>query len=254
MKLVTWNVNGIRSVWNKGFLDWFSTEKPDLLCLQEIKIQDHQLTEEQRHPKKYHSVFHFAEKPGYSGTAIYSKTEPLNVEVGIGDKQIDFEGRVLAAEFANFIVVNTYFPNSRRDLSRLKEKLYFCEKLHAFLDKKVKKGKNILLCGDMNIAHNEIDLKNPKSNQKNAGFLPEERAWMSHFLSSGYTDTFRRFNQEPNHYTWWSNRPGVREKNIGWRLDYFISNNEFNDRLKSVFHKPEVKGSDHCPVELRIQS
>ncbi len=253
MRLISWNVNGLRSVWSKGFSEWLTSEKPDFVCLQEIKIQDHQLTDDHRTPKGYSSYFHFAEKPGYSGLAIYSKKEPINIETGIGCKEIDCEGRVLSLEYQDFVLVNTYFPNSRRDHSRLKEKLEFCSKIQTFLDKKVKKGKNILLCGDMNIAHNEIDLANPKSNQKNAGFLPEERAWMTQFLSSGYSDTFRQFNSDPGHYTWWSNRPGVRDKNIGWRLDYFISNNDYKDRIKLVKHHPQIKGSDHCPIELTLK-
>lgn len=253
MKLVSWNVNGLRSVWNKGFLDWFSKEKADFVCLQEIKIQEHQLTEEQKNPKKYFGFFHCAEKPGYSGLAVYSKKEPLKVEIGLGNPEIDKEARVLALEYDNFWLVNSYFPNSRRDHSRLKEKLFFCDQILPFLNKKVKKGKSILLCGDLNIAHNEIDLKNAKANQKNAGFLPEERLWMTKFLEAGYLDTFRHFNQEPGHYTWWSNRPGVREKNIGWRLDYFISNSDFRDRLKHSIHHPHVMGSDHCPIELRLK-
>jgi exodeoxyribonuclease-3 len=176
------------------------------------------------------------------------------VRYGLGEKTADNEGRVITAEFKNVIVINAYFPNSQRDHARLAFKLQFCKAMHKYCDLQRESGKTVLLCGDFNIAHQEIDLKNPKSNMKNAGFLPEERAWMSQFLKKDYVDTFRHFTNDPGHYTWWSYRPGVRERNIGWRLDYFVADADSKKRLKSSAHLPHVLGSDHCPVTIQIKS
>lgn len=253
MRLISWNVNGIRAAGRGGFLKWFEDEAADVVAIQETKARPEQLEEELLHPLGYHSYWHSAEKPGYSGLAIYSKKEPLRVQVGMGVPNIDSEGRVLVAEYPGFVLVNSYFPNSQREHTRLDYKLAFCKQMLSFLEKMRKQGKQVVLCGDFNIAHTPIDLKNPKSNEKNAGYLPEERAWMTEFLGAGYIDAFRHFEKGPGHYTWWSYRPGVREKNIGWRLDYFCVNREHEDRLKSVVHQPEVKGSDHCPVALTLK-
>ncbi|MGZ3709245.1 MAG: exodeoxyribonuclease III [Bdellovibrionota bacterium] len=254
MKLLSWNVNGIRSCGRKTFADWFTTELPDALCVQETKASAEQLDEALLHPAGYHSYWHSAEKPGYSGVAIYSKKEPLRIQSGLGIPEIDREGRVLIAEYNEFTLVNAYFPNSQREHTRLPYKLAFCAEMLKYCNLLKAAGKNVVLCGDLNIAHREIDLKNPKTNVDNAGFLPEERAWMDQFIDrEGYVDTFRHFNKEGGNYTWWSYRPGVRAKNIGWRLDYFICNPEFNDRLAAVSHQCAVTGSDHCPVELRIR-
>ncbi len=253
MKLITWNVNGIRAVQKAGFLDWFEKQDADVVCLQETKAQPEQLDMFLMHPEGYDSHWHSAKKPGYSGTAIYSKKEPLSIIHGIGSSAIDDEGRVLTAEFKDFYVVNAYFPNSQRELLRLPYKLAFCSAMLKHTEKLKAKGKHVILCGDLNIAHKEIDLKNPKSNQKNAGFLPEERAWLDTFTEKGYIDAFRHFNKDPGHYTWWSYRPGVRAKNVGWRLDYFFTNGEFKSRLAEASHQHEVMGSDHCPVILRLK-
>lgn len=252
-KLYSWNVNGMRSCGGRGFLKWFEKQSADVVCLQEIKVQPEQVPEELRNPQRYHAFWHPAARPGYSGVAFFTKKEPLDVRCGIGHKEIDGEGRVITAEFKNYIVINSYFPNSRRDHSRLPFKLDFCKRFNKFVESERERGKSVLLCADWNIAHTEIDLKNPKSNQKNAGFLPEERAWMSKFLKSGYVDTFRHFTPDPGHYTWWSYRPGVREKNVGWRLDYFLADEDSKKRLRSAHHQPEVMGSDHCPVRLEIR-
>jgi exodeoxyribonuclease-3 len=253
MKLVTWNVNGIRSVGRKNFFEWFKEQEADLVCVQEIKARPDQLEENLLHPGNYHSYWHPADKPGYSGVAIYAKKEPLRVINGIGCPTIDAEGRVIIAEYKSFVLINAYFPNSQREHTRLGYKLAFCEKMFNFCEKFRNEGKQVVLCGDFNIAHHSIDLKNPKTNLKSAGFLPEERAWMDHLIhKEGYLDTFRHFVKEPGHYTWWSHRPGVRDKNIGWRLDYFVVNPEFKNYLKSVRHEPETKGSDHCPVVLEL--
>jgi exodeoxyribonuclease-3 len=251
MKLLTWN--GIRSVSGKGFADWFREQKPDVVCLQEIKALPEQLEESLRHPAGYHSAWHPAEKKGYSGVAIFSRKDPLRVRTGIGIPEIDREGRVLIADFPEVTVISAYFPNSQRDHARLSHKLFFCERIHQFLDQEVASGRNVVICGDFNIAHKEIDLRNPKENRNNAGFLPDERAWMDRFIAAGYVDTFREFNQEPGQYTWWSYRPTIRERNIGWRLDYFFCDPALRPRLKSVRHQTDVLGSDHCPVELRLK-
>lgn len=252
MKLLSWNVNGIRAAGRAGFLNWFGEQNADIVCLQETKASPTQLDGQLLHPLNYHSYWHSAQKAGYSGVVIYSKTEPLRIQEGIGVPEIDTEGRVLLAEYSQFVLVNAYFPNSQRDHARLGYKLLFCEKMMNFLENQKKQGKQLVLCGDLNIAHREIDLKNPKSNIDNAGFLPEERAWLDQFLNLGYVDGFRHFTKDPGHYTWWSYRPGVREKNIGWRLDYFIVNRDFKDAMQSVIHQDQVKGSDHCPVELKL--
>lgn len=254
MKLISWNVNGLRACQGKGFLKWFEEQKADVVCLQEIKVNQDQLDLFMQNPGGYSSYWHSAEKAGYSGVAIYSKKEPLNVKIGMGVPEIDREGRVLIAEYQNFTLINAYFPNSQRDHGRLGYKLSFCDEMMKLTEKIRKKGGNVVVCGDFNIAHKEIDLKNPKTNQDNAGFLPEERAWMEKYLNKGYVDTFRNFTPDPDHYTWWSYRPGVRERNIGWRIDYFVTNQEFKDRLKAAEHQHKVKGSDHCPVVLQLKN
>lgn len=254
MKLLSWNVNGIRAAEKDArFSKWMSSENADVVCIQEAKAFPEQVAGLLLHSAKYQAFWNPAKKPGYSGTAVFTKAEPLSVKNGIGIPEIDDEGRVLVLEFKNFILLNCYFPNSQRDHARLPYKLSFCDRFLKYCEKQRKAGKNVVICGDLNIAHKEIDLRNPKSNVKNAGFLPEERAWMDQFIQTGYVDTFRKFTPDPGHYTWWSYRPGVREKNIGWRLDYWITNEEFSDRVKRSTIQPEVYGSDHCPVELVIR-
>jgi len=252
MKLSSWNVNGIRAATKKGFVDWLASSKLDIVCIQETKAQKDQLDQEILNPLKYHSVWHSAEKKGYSGVSIYFKKDPISEKHGIGKKEIDSEGRVLTLEYDNFFLVNSYFPNSGRDHSRLEYKIGFCKEMAKYLKKLRSKGKEVLICGDFNIAHEEIDLANPKTNQKNAGFLPEERAWMTGFLKDGFVDVFRHFNSEGGNYTWWSYRPGVRDKNIGWRLDYFCASEGGIDNIKKIYHQPKIMGSDHCPVVIEL--
>ena len=254
MKLLSWNVNGIRSVAQKGFLNWFEDQAADVVCLQEIKAQADQVPEELKNPLRYHSYFCSAQKPGYSGLALYTKTEPLSVSYGLGVPEFDSEGRVLIAEFPDWTLVNTYFPNSQRDHARLPYKLKFCQAILGLCESYRRNKRNVVVTGDFNIAHKEIDLKNPKSNQDNAGFLPEERAWMDSYVQAGYVDTFRQFNPEGGNYTWWSYRPGIRQRNIGWRLDYFFINPELQGRLKGAAIQSQVLGSDHCPVLLELKS
>ena len=256
MKLISWNVNGLRSVHKKDFRKWFEDEKADVICLQEIKISDEAIKKDETfyHPNRYHSFWSFAEKPGYSGLVIYSKKEPTAIREGLGHAPFDKEGRWLEADLGEMTLINSYFPNSQRDHARLPFKLAFCAAAEKRLEALRKKGRQVVICGDFNIAHKEIDLRNPKTNMKNAGFLPEERAWMTKFLDKlEWVDTFRKFEPGPDHYTWWSYRPGVREKNVGWRLDYFLTNKESSDRLKTASHLPHILGSDHCPVRLTLK-
>lgn len=254
MKIFSWNVNGIRSVHQKGFSQWFAACEADVICLQEVKAFPEQLSQEMINPCGYHSFFSCAQKPGYSGVATFSRKDPLEVHCGIGDPSIDSEGRVLTTRYPGFTVINTYFPNSQRDHARLDYKLYFCESILRYTRQLVDElQETVILCGDLNIAHQEIDLKNPKTNQDNAGFLPEERAWMTKFLSHGFTDSFRHLNPTAkDRYSWWSYRPGVRERNIGWRLDYHVVNSESSDLIKKAEIHSHVQGSDHCPVFLEI--
>lgn len=253
MKIVSWNVNGIRSVQRKNFAEWFEKEKADIVCLQEIKISKETIEKDETfyHPSKYNSFWHHAVKPGYSGLVIYSKKEPSAVREGLGISKFDNEGRWLEADFGKMTLINSYFPNSQREGVRLPYKLAFCAAAEKRLQALRAQGREVVLCGDFNIAHTEIDLKNPKTNQKNAGFLPEERAWMDRLINKlGWVDAFREFEKGPGHYTWWSYRPGIRERNIGWRIDYFVSNPESRGRIKKTVHLPEIMGSDHCPVRL----
>lgn len=253
MRLVSWNVNGLRAASRSpDYRDLFQDETIDVIALQEIKCTPDQLDFWQLNPEGMKSFWFPAKKPGYSGVAVFTRKEPKNVEYGFGHKLADSEGRVLQVEFDDFILINSYFPNAQRDHARLDYKLDFNEAMLKHCQKLRKKGQNVVLCGDFNVAHQEIDLKNPQSNKNNSGFLPQEREWMSRFLDAGYIDAFRRFHGGPGHYTWWSYRPGVRDRNIGWRIDYHVVNQEFAHRLEFAKHLPEVKGSDHCPVMLEV--
>ena len=251
--IISWNVNGIRAVEKKGFLDWLNTENPDVLCVQETKAAKAQLSKELTEPDlpngKYFAYWASAKKAGYSGTAIFTKKEPLQIRT-MGLKEFDDEGRILVADFDKVSIISAYFPNSQDGGARLDYKLDFCAAIIEFCDSIQEEGNNVILCGDYNIAHKPIDLANPKANEKNPGYLPEERAWMDEFTSSGYTDTFRHFCQEPAKYTWWSYRFRAREKNIGWRLDYHCVNDSFLPKIKESLILDGVMGSDHCPVKL----
>ncbi|MBK9294720.1 MAG: exodeoxyribonuclease III [Oligoflexia bacterium] len=254
VEITSWNVNGIRAAAKNGLLKWLSYEQPDIFCAQEVKAEVGDLEKVILEPfNKYKSYFHSAQKRGYSGVAVYTKAEPLDVKMGIGIKDIDNEGRVLTLKYPKFSLINTYFPNSQREHTRLGYKLDFCQAIKEYCDSLVRQKQNIVICGDFNIAHQEIDLANPKTNMNNAGFLPQERAWMSQFLGKGYVDTFRHFEKTGGHYTWWSYRPGVREKNIGWRIDYHVVNKGFMGNVEKSFIQPEVFGSDHCPVTIVLK-
>ncbi len=226
-------------------------EEADIVCLQETKAKPEQLTEELVSPEGYTSYFSSAEKGGYSGVAVYTRETPLSVSQ-LGVNEYDSEGRALVLEYPEFVLINGYFPNSQSEGARLDYKLGYCNTVLELSNSLVWEGKNVIICGDYNIAHREIDLARPKQNEGNPGYLPEERAWMSSFLDAGYIDTFRMFTSEGGHYTWWSYRTRGRERNVGWRLDYFCVNEAFKDKVQSSEIRSEVMGSDHCPVVLKI--
>ena len=251
-KMISWNVNGIRAIEKKGFADIVNELDADIVALQEIKAQPDQLSEGLRNLAGYHSFWYPATRKGYAGVAIYTKEQPLRVLEGLGHDTHDGEGRVLTLEYNDFYFVTAYFPNAQHGLARLDYKLEFNRDLQRFVDELGEK-KSVVLCGDLNVAHKEIDLANPKQNEKNPGFCPEERAWMDAFLGSGYVDTFRLFNQEPNQYTWWSYRFSARQKNIGWRIDYFCVDAKSRERVKGAKILTEIMGSDHCPVQLDFE-
>lgn len=248
-KLISWNVNGLRSCMGKGFMDFFDSVDADVFCLQEIKLSEGQI---EWNKENYYSYWNYAEKKGYSGTAVFSKEKPLSVKYGIGIDEHDHEGRVITLEFENFYMVTVYTPNSQRELTRLEYRMKWEDDFRNFLND-LRKTKPVVVTGDMNVAHKEIDLKNPKTNRKNAGFTDEERQKMTELLDSGFIDTFRYFYPDAEQrYSWWSYMFKSREKNAGWRIDYFLASKELEDRLISAEIHDEVLGSDHCPIELVI--
>ena len=253
IKIRSWNVNGIRAIHKKGFLEWFINEKPDILCLQETKATRKQFPNDLRVVDNYHLYTSEAEKKGYSGTATYSSIKPEKVEYGFGIKRFDLEGRTIITDYGDFILFNIYFPNGKMSPERLQYKMEFYDVFLEYADELKDEGKNIVVCGDVNTAHKEIDLAHPKENSKISGFLPEEREWMDKFFSHGYADTFREFNKKPEQYTWWSYRTRARDRNVGWRLDYFFVNKEFMDNIESSYILYDVMGSDHCPIGLDIK-
>ncbi|MBP3596913.1 MAG: exodeoxyribonuclease III [Clostridia bacterium] len=248
MKLISWNVNGLRAVYTKGFLDSFKNLDADIFCIQETKMQEGQL---EVNLEGYTNYFNYAEKKGYSGTAIFTKIKPLNVTYGIGIEKHDTEGRVITLEFENFYLVTCYTPNAQKELTRLEYRVEWELDFRKYL-KKLDNIKPVILCGDLNVAHCEIDLKNPKTNRGNAGFTDEERREFTNLLNEGFTDSFRFLYPEKQEYTWWSYMRNSREKNIGWRIDYFVVSNKIINQIEESKIHPEVFGSDHCPVELQI--
>jgi exodeoxyribonuclease-3 len=249
MKLVSWNVNGLRACVKKGFLEYFNQVDADLFCVQETKLQEGQI---QLDLDGYHQFWNYAEKKGYSGTAIFTKIKPLSVKYGFDENDSEPEGRIITLTFEDFFLVNVYTPNSQRDLARLDFRLEWENKIYAYLHE-LDKHKPVILCGDLNVAHQEIDLKNPKSNLNNSGFTPEERGKMTSLLQSGFVDSYRHFYPDKEGaYTWWSYMMKVRERNIGWRIDYFIVSKGLTNRLQNAHIHADVLGSDHCPVLLEI--
>ena len=249
MKLISWNVNGLRSVLKKNFLEWLETENADIVCLQETRCTPDDV--EQLWPAAYATHWNVAEKRGYSGTAIFTRVPPLSVTRGIGIEEHDHEGRVLTAEFHDFHLVNVYTPNSQRELTRLAYRQKWDQDFLKYI-KRLEKKKPVVFCGDLNVAHTEIDLANPKSNHKNHGFTPEERAGFSAILKAGYLDSFREFEKAGGHYTWWTPMGGARSRNVGWRIDYFVVSSSLRPRLQSAFIRSKVLGSDHCPVGIEL--
>lgn len=249
MKLVSWNVNGIRSVLTKGFLEFTKLEKPDILCLQEVKGRAGEVSVELA---GYYAYWNIPERKGYSGTVIFTKTKPEGVTYGLDIKEHDQEGRVIALEFTDFYLVNVYTPNSKRDLSRLAYRERWDQDFLSHL-KKLETKKPVIFCGDLNVAHREIDLTHPKANVHNHGFTPEERAGFERIIQSGFLDTFREFHDEGGHYTWWSQMGNCRKRNIGWRIDYFCISKSLRAKLEDAWILPEVMGSDHCPVVVILK-
>ena len=250
MKLISWNVNGLRACVNKGFLDFFKEIDADIFCIQESKLQEGQITLDL---EGYHQYWNYAEKKGYSGTAVFTREEPISVSYGIGMEEHDREGRVITLEYPEFYLVTVYTPNSQNELARLPYRMQWEEDFLAYL-KKLEENKPVIFCGDLNVAHKEIDLKNPKTNRKNAGFTDEEREKFSQLLDAGFIDTFRYFYPEQEGiYSWWSYRFKAREKNAGWRIDYFCVSECLKEKLQDAKIHTEIMGSDHCPVELDIR-
>lgn len=249
MKYISWNVNGLRACLGKGFMDFFNEAEADAFMLQEIKLKEGQL---ELSLPGYHSYYNYAEKAGYSGTALFCRDEPLKVMYGMGKAEHDGEGRLITAEFPKHFLVTCYTPNAKQDLSRLEYRMEWEDDLRAYL-KGLEEKKPVILCGDLNVAHKEIDLKNPKTNHHNAGFTDEERGKLTELLAAGFTDSFRYlYPDRENIYSWWSYRFKAREKNAGWRIDYFIVSDCLKDRIREAVIHTEREGSDHCPVELDI--
>lgn len=252
--LVSWNVNGIRAAHKKGFLKWLQEAKPDVLCVQETKAHVEQLTDEVLRPEGYYTFWSSANRPGYSGTAVFTKSCPRMSMTNFEQDWLDEEGRVNLLEFEDFVLFNVYFPNGGSGPVRLKYKLNFYDKFYTYIETFRKKGKNIVVCGDYNTAHHEIDLARPRENVKNSGFMPVERKRLDALQQLGYVDTFRHFSKEPHQYSYWDQKTRARDRNVGWRIDYFWVNQEFMKHVKDAFIWPHVMGSDHCPVGIRVDA
>jgi len=272
VKIISWNVNGLRSIARKGFLTWLTVESPDILCLQETKAHPDQLAGELVEPNGYATSYAAAQKKGYSGVSIWTRSQitsgiftPSTSQQtypqmmspptsGIKIERFDVEGRVLTCDYGGFTLVNGYFPNSQRGLGRLRYKLDFYECMLGYCNRLRRNGKRVIICGDFNTAHHEVDLARPKENRTNSGFLPEERDHLSQFIEKGYVDAFRHFHPEGGHYTWWSYQFDARPNNIGWRIDYFLVSEDLLSHLEDCYHLPGAYGSDHCPVVMQIKS
>lgn len=253
MKIISWNVNGLRAVAKKNFFEYIDDENPDIIGLQETKLQESQIPKEIIDLEGYYKFWNSAERKGYSGVALFTKIKPNKVSFSMNDERFDKEGRTIIAEYDDFTLINCYFPNGQKDEVRLQYKLDFYDKMLEIMEEITSQGKALIVCGDFNTAHKEIDLKNPKSNAKRSGFLPIERQWLDKVFSLGYIDTFRKFNQEPEQYSWWSYRFNARKNNAGWRIDYFIVNTFAEKILRNAFIKQDVLGSDHCPVGIDLK-
>jgi len=254
MNIISWNVNGLRAVMKKGFVDFLKKDKPDILCIQETKLsEESQIPAKLKEPNGYHSYWSLAStKKGYSGVAVFTKLEPRKVSYGFGIEKFDKEGRIIVAEYDDFVLMNIYFPNGKMSEARLNYKMDFYDAFLEFSNKLKKQGKKIIVCGDYNTAHKEIDIARPRENEKKSGFLPSERAWIDKYISNGYVDIFREFHPEPNQYTYWDMRTGARARNIGWRIDYFFVSDNAVKKIKDAFILPKVHGSDHCPLGIEL--
>jgi len=250
--LLSWNINGIRAIARKEAFNWFFAQRPEILCVQETKAQEEQIPGELREIDGYHVYFTSAERKGYSGVGLYTKNEPADVRHGFGIAEFDGEGRTIIAEYEKFVLCNIYFPNGKASKERLAYKMAFYDAFLKYIEKRRRKGANIIICGDVNTAHKEIDLARPKANEKTSGFLPEERAWIDKLTQKGYVDTLRMFNQEPGQYSWWDMKTRARDRNIGWRIDYFFVSDGLEKSVKNAFLMPDIMGSDHCPVGIEL--
>jgi exodeoxyribonuclease-3 len=253
MEILCWNINGIRAAEKKGFLGWLRQMSPDILCLQETKAQLSEISQTLQQPPGYSAYWNFPERKGYSGVVTFSKEEPVKIENGFGIKRFDVEGRVIITQYAEFTLFNIYFPNGKMSEERLKYKMDFYDAFLDFVDPIRARGKKLIICGDFNTAHKEIDLARPKENEDVSGFLPVEREWMDTFVAHGFIDTFRHFNKDPGYYTWWSLRTRARERNIGWRLDYFFVTENLLGSVTGASILSDVTGSDHCPVGIKLR-
>lgn len=254
LSILTWNVNGIRAQQKKGFLDWLARESPDILCVQETKAHPEQLDAALLTPPGYFVYWTKPVRKGYSGVATFTKEKPVAVKTGFGVERFDAEGRVVLTEFPGFVLLNIYFPNGQSGEDRLKYKLDFYEETARFVRALKGKGKRVIVSGDYNTAHREIDLARPKENEDTSGFLPVERAWIDRWIADGQVDIFRKFNAEPEQYTWWDMKSAARERNVGWRIDYHFVTKDLVSKVTAASIMPEVMGSDHCPVRLEIKA
>lgn len=253
IRIYTWNVNGIRAIQKKGFTDWIKKSNGDIICLQETKAQPEQLHDELKKINSYRTYWFSAERKGYSGVGVYTKINPVNIKNGFDKPVYDIEGRIIFTEYDKFVLANVYFPNGGRGPERVKYKLDFYDELFFYLQKTYGDRKGIIVTGDYNTAHKEIDLARPKENEENTGFLPEERAWIDKIINLGYVDVFRNFHKEPGLYTYWDNITRARDRNVGWRLDYFMVSENFVDKIVASDIHSKVMGSDHCPVSIDIK-
>jgi len=252
LTILSWNVNGIRAAQRKGFLPWLAGTDPDIICLQETKAHPEQLDAELLNPPGYHTYWEHPERKGYSGVATFTKEESYKTQTRFHIPDFDTEGRVLITDYTDFVLMNIYFPNGKKDQFRLQYKLAFYDIFLVFADELKDRGRKIIVCGDFNTAHNEIDLARPRENSKVSGFLPIERAWLDKFVSHGYVDVFRSLHPEPHQYTWWDMKSGARARNVGWRIDYFFVSENVMPEVADAFIMPEVPGSDHCPVGITL--
>ncbi|MFC1948384.1 exodeoxyribonuclease III [Chloroflexota bacterium] len=252
-KIISWNVNGIRAAQKHGLLEWLYNESPDIFCVQETKAQPEQLSNDLLEPEGYYTYWNYPERKGYSGVATYTKDKPINICYDFDTLQSDQEGRTIIAEYEEFTVMNVYFPNGKKDQDRLNYKMEFYEAFLEHVIPLIENGEKIIVCGDVNTAHKEIDLAHPKANEKVSGFLPIEREWIDRFIDHGFIDTFRHYNKEPGQYTWWDVKTRARERNIGWRIDYFFISENLLPFLSDAFIMPDITGSDHCPIEIILK-